>query len=506
MIERKNDLIESNTREIKRIDELLTRSRKPEFKSIMQMPGVKGFLSDLVIIPSQYTIAAEICAGSHMNDIVVDSFDTAIKCIKYLKENKIGTARFLPMNKINTMPKQALPNGCVGWMSELVHHDILYTGIVDFVFGRTACVSDVDKAKEIFNKQRIRIVTLDGELIEPSGVISGGYHMKFRPEFKRYVEEKKKLDEEIKLAGLEIEEYGKELAELRKKVVKTQGTGTENSMNQLRGEIEKLSDKRRELYDSKLDIQQEMNKLRIDKARSEANFENAKIQWEEYEKKFNKSLEEKGIQTLKKEEREILEKITLLGPVNMKAIDDFNSIKDEFDEFSQRVKKISDEKDMIEKSIKKIDEKKKEVLMKTMGEVSEQFRQVYRELTQGDAELNLENDDVNAGLLISASPHGKKLIFIDSMSTGEKVLTALAFLFAIQRYKPSPFYILDEVDAALDKVNTHRVIEMIRKHSAATQFIIISHNSEMVKSGDQVYGISMEEGESKIIGIKLPNN
>ena len=322
------------------------------------------------------------------------------------------------MNKINTMPKQALPNGCVGWMSELVHHDILYTGIVDFVFGRTACVSDVDKAKEIFNKQRIRIVTLDGELIEPSGVISGGYHMKFRPEFKRYVEEKKKLDEEIKLAGLEIEEYGKELAELRKKVVKTQGTGTENSMNQLRGEIEKLSDKRRELYDSKLDIQQEMNKLRIDKARSEANFENAKIQWEEYEKKFNKSLEEKGIQTLKKEEREILEKITLLGPVNMKAIDDFNSIKDEFDEFSQRVKKISDEKDMIEKSIKKIDEKKKEVLMKTMGEVSEQFRQVYRELTQGDAELNLENDDVNAGLLISASPHGKKLIFIDSMSTG----------------------------------------------------------------------------------------
>jgi chromosome segregation protein len=90
------------------------------------------------------------------------------------------------------------------------------------------------------------------------------------------------------------------------------------------------------------------------------------------------------------------------------------------------------------------------------------------------------------------------------MSGGEKALTALAFLFTIQRYKPSPFYVLDEVDAALDKSNTRCVINMIKKHSRDVQFIIISHNDDMVKAADIVYGVSMEEGESKVLGIKLP--
>jgi len=503
MIERKNDIIELNKREIQRIDEILSRTKRPELKPILEIPGVKGFFSDVLIIPSQYRIAAEVAAGAHMNDIIVENFETAIKCIKYLKEKQIGIARFLPMDKINIMPKQPLPQGCIGWMSDLIHHDIQYTPIVDFVLGRTACISDIDKAKEIFKKQRIRIVTLDGELIEPSGLISGGYY-KSKPELKRYVEEREKLEREIKLAALEIEEYEKELSELRKRVLKTKSTDAERRMNQIKIELEKLSKKRRELYDTKLNIQNDLNKFRIEKARAEANFENAKIQWEEYEKKFDKSLEEKSINTLKKEERDILEKITLLGPVNMKAIEDFDKIKDEFEEFNERVKKIIEEKEMIEKSIKKIDERKKEVFLKTLNEISAHFKKVYNELTQGDAELRLENDDINSGLLISASPHGKKLIYIDSMSTGEKALTALAFLFAIQRYKPSPFYILDEIDAALDKVNTHKVVQLIKKHSSLMQFIIISHNSEMVKAADHVYGVSMEDGESKIIGIKLP--
>jgi chromosome segregation protein len=92
------------------------------------------------------------------------------------------------------------------------------------------------------------------------------------------------------------------------------------------------------------------------------------------------------------------------------------------------------------------------------------------------------------------------------MSGGEKALTALAFLFTIQKFKPSPFYVLDEIDAPLDKPNTKRVIDMVKKQSKKVQFIIISHNSDMVKAADIVYGISMEDGESKLIGIKLPED
>ena len=115
-------------------------------------------------------------------------------------------------------------------------------------------------------------------------------------------------------------------------------------------------------------------------------------------------------------------------------------------------------------------------------------------------------NDINSGLLILAQPPGKKLLYIDSMSGGEKALTALAFLFTIQKFKPSPFYILDEVDAPLDKINTKRVIDMVKKQSKKVQFIIISHNTEMVKAADIVYGVSMEDGESKLIGIKMPED
>ena len=140
-----------------------------------------------------------------------------------------------------------------------------------------------------------------------------------------------------------------------------------------------------------------------------------------------------------------------------------------------------------------------------LSEMSAIFKEIYRELTSGEADLNLEMaEDINSGLMISAQPPGKKLLYIDSMSGGEKALTALAFLFTIQKYKPSPFYVLDEIDAPLDRPNTKRVIDMIKKQSKNVQFVIISHNNDMVKAAEIVYGISMEDGESKLIGIKLP--
>jgi chromosome segregation protein len=93
---------------------------------------------------------------------------------------------------------------------------------------------------------------------------------------------------------------------------------------------------------------------------------------------------------------------------------------------------------------------------------------------------------------------------MDSMSGGEKTLTAFAFLFAIQRHKPTPFYILDEADATLDKENTRRVVGMLKKQSKHAQFIVISHNDTMIRGADQIYGVSMENGESKIFAIELP--
>jgi len=517
-IETKENLMHSNGREIERLNEMVknlsTMKGGPDhLRPVLELKGVRGFVKDLIIVPDRYRISAEVAGGSHMNDIIVDDLQTAIHCVKYLKEERIGRARFLPLDKIRSSPKPQLPEGTLGWLSELVHHDREYSPAVEYVFGRTACVNDTDKAKKIAEKNRIRMVTLDGDVFETSGAVFGGHYVKqAKPETRKYLKERDRLDEENHVLGMEIEELRERLKDLRKNV-KEKGTfDFERKMARIKEEMERLREKRSGIYDRRANLQEELNRLRINRARYEANFDNLKIQWEEHRKAWD-SLEnkefyqKKSVPSLREREREILERISSMGPVNLKAIDEFEILYEEFEEFRERVEKIMKEKESVIRSITEIENRKREVFTHTMEDMGKLFRKIYNDLTKGEAELGLEDPvDINSGLMISAQPPNKKLLYIDAMSGGEKVLTALAFLFTIQRYKPSPFYVLDEVDAALDRPNTMKVVDMIKSQSKDVQFIIISHNSEMVKAADIVYGISMEDGESKVMGIKLPEN
>ncbi|MCJ7817212.1 MAG: AAA family ATPase, partial [Candidatus Aenigmarchaeota archaeon] len=254
---------------------------------------------------------------------------------------------------------------------------------------------------------------------------------------------------------------------------------------------------------------QEINKLNIQKAKLEAKFDNLKDQIDQTEKGKDlsklKPFIDLEVSTLKNKERECIVQIGSLGPVNMKAIEDYEIVSKEFKDFREKVDRIVQEKSSIEDTINKIDEKRIGSFMHTLEGIAKNFRQVYTELTDGEAELALDiPNKLDSGLAIRASPPGKRLINIDSMSGGEKTLTAFAFLFAIQRHKPTPFYILDEADAALDKVNSVRVANLIKKQAKLAQFIVISHNDTVVREADQIYGISMEDGESKVIAIELP--
>jgi chromosome segregation protein len=522
-VESKENLIDSNGREIGRLNEMinsltmLKRDVSPNLKPVLQMGGVRGFVRDLVVVPDQYRIAADVAAGAHMNDIVVDDVNTAVNCVRYLKENRVGRARFLPLDKIRASSKSQLPDGTLGWLSDLVHHEREYTNVVEYVFGTTACVNDLDKAKKITDKSRSRLVTIDGDLFETSGAVFGGFYSKqgkssSLPETKKYASDITKLEEENRILKLEIEDIEKQLGQFRKQLKDTKNFDYEARMNNIKGEISALSAKRREAYDRKATMQEEINRLRINMARYEANYDNLNEQWEGSKKKWaslsdKDEYQKKGLQTLKDMEREALSKIAALGPVNMKAIEEFDVLFEEFGEFKGKVDQIVREKNSIMSTLDEIDNRKREVFNITMTDMSRLFKEIYMELTSGEADITLETpNDINSGLLILAQPPGKKLLYIDSMSGGEKALTALAFLFTIQKFKPSPFYILDEVDAPLDKINTKRVIDMVKKQSKKVQFIIISHNTEMVKAADIVYGVSMEDGESKLIGIKMPED
>jgi len=245
-----------------------------------------------------------------------------------------------------------------------------------------------------------------------------------------------------------------------------------------------------------------MNRLKIEKAKLETELETVKKELSKYE--GIETIDEKLTSleaVIRKTEKE-LEKI---GPVNFKAIEEFERFKSEFDSYKQKYEKILEEKKAVLKMIQEIENKRKEVFYKTLEKVSNEFNSVYNKMTGGTASLVLENpEDIDSGLIIQANPPGKKLLNIDAMSGGEKALTALAFLFALQRYRPSPFYVLDEVDAALDKENSQKVSKWIKRMSEKSQFILITHNDITLKYADRLYGVTMEEGESKILALEMP--
>lgn len=521
-IEMKTERVRMNDTEIGRIADMieklstLEKRESPAVKAVISMPGVEGTFSDLLMVPPHYKTAVEVAAGGHLSDVVVENHHQAAECIKFLKSNRVGRARFLPMDKIAQKARQDLPSGAIGWLSDLVHNDPRYHSIVSFVLGSTACVKDIDTAKEMMSHSRHRMVTLDGDLIETSGAMTGGFYARrggvSQANIGNYTHNRKELEHENRVLHGEIEKLKKELSSLDAGGGVAEGIkALEERRFKISRDMEALRERREKLYEKRSALKEEAGRMSVRQARYEAGIETARMDWEKY-RDMEKEIEESGLLArgateLEEKKAQIISRMDQMGPVNMKAIAEFETFRTEFDEFRAKVEKVTEEKNAIEATINEIENKKMQVFTATMGSVSGHFRQAYRELTGGEADLRLgARGDLDSGLMIYASPPGKRLVNIDAMSAGEKTLTAFAFLFAIQNHRPAPFYIFDESDSSLDKSNTKRVAELIKKHSKAAQFIIISHNDQLIKEASHVYGVSMEQGESKIIGVHLPDN
>jgi chromosome segregation protein len=202
------------------------------------------------------------------------------------------------------------------------------------------------------------------------------------------------------------------------------------------------------------------------------------------------------------------EKIILdIGAVNMRALEVYEKIEKEYKTFIEKKDKIIHEREDVLMMINEIDSKKRELFMRTYEVIDHNFKVIFGALsTKGEASLELEdqNDPFNGGLLLKVRITGTKFLDIKSLSGGEKTLTAIAFIFAVQEYDPAPFYIFDEVDAALDKKNSEQLALLVKNYSKKAQYIIISHNDSVIGESDTLYGVSMNEfGISKVTSLKI---
>jgi chromosome segregation protein len=202
---------------------------------------------------------------------------------------------------------------------------------------------------------------------------------------------------------------------------------------------------------------------------------------------------------------QLRERLRRIGPVNLLAIEQFEEVRGRLEFLTkQRDDLVAARAELLE-AIERINVTASELFHETFAKVKENFGRVFSTLFEGgEAEITLAGDDLEGGIEIVACPRGKALRSIRIMSGGERALTAISLLFAIYLVKPSPFCIMDEVDAPLDDANIDRFIKLLRQFQRDTQFIVITHNKRSMEAAERLYGVTMEEpGVSKLVSVRL---
>ncbi|MFH1452060.1 MAG: chromosome segregation SMC family protein [archaeon] len=250
-------------------------------------------------------------------------------------------------------------------------------------------------------------------------------------------------------------------------------------------------------------LEEKINQNKIFKAQYTAQIDSLKSEISEFELDELYTI---PIEQIKEKLQNAQFRISKLGNVNMRALEVFDKVKEQCLLIEEKVKTIELEKENIEKIITEIDKKKKKSFIKTLESVNEFFTRNFSQLSRkGRVFLELENksNPFEGGLNILIKVGRGKYFDITSLSGGEKTLVALSLIFAIQEYKPYCFYILDEIDAALDKHNSELLAALIKKYMKSGQYIIITHNDTLISESTNLYGVSMQENISKIISLKV---
>lgn len=319
----------------------------------------------------------------------------------------------------------------------------------------------------------------------------------------------KKLEEDKTKYTSEIADLNKKMEELHEQIL------------QIEEKLGKLLKERDDINAELMEMEKQKHIRIADIERIAEQIESFKARRRELEPQLEtatKDLEDAGIEIEKLEPVTIsIEEITSkiqrlekrmeeLGDVNMRALTTYDEVLARQTELKEQIETLSKERKEILDRMKGYEQLKKETFMKTYNHINENFKEVFHRLSEGEGELLLEipEDPLSGGLDMKVSIRDKKHQRLGSLSGGEKSLTALAFVFAIQRYMPSPFYAFDEVDASLDTMNVERIAQMVQNQSKDTQFIVVSHRRPMIESANRTLGVTQKEkGITKVTGIKL---
>jgi len=315
--------------------------------------------------------------------------------------------------------------------------------------------------------------------------------------------EKQIVEEEKNLAQLDSELEGKEKDEDKFHTQFKEISEEKSSSGALlREEESKYNSSQFEITK----LEHEKNNFAIERAQHEAEFAALKQELEPFVD-VRQAENIKNIDDTKRRIRAMNEKIAQLGNINMRALEIFEAVKQEHENLASRVGKLSSEKDDVVKVIDEIETKKKDAFMTSYNLVAEKFKEIHAKIAiKNHAALDLENaqNPFDGGVLVKIVGEKGTRMSLAALSGGEKTLVALALIFAIQEHDPAPFYLLDEIDAALDKENSEKIAKLLHEYSQKAQIIIITHNDAVISQADNIYGVNLtKEGWSNVVSMKI---
>ncbi|MBQ9688241.1 chromosome segregation protein SMC [bacterium] len=365
--------------------------------------------------------------------------------------------------------------------AEIKRLESIITGIENEITGIEQQINFGEEVVIKTSKEEITNILASNENLEKD-------KLRFAEEIKELEQRYKQLEEEISLINEKLDALLKEREEINARMVDTETKRhlKISDIEKIAEQIESFKARRRELEPQLESAKEELEKSGVEVSKLEP---------------IEMSIEEINNKISRLEKR-----MEDLGLVNMKALTDYESKLARQTELKTQIDTLTVERSQILERMQGYEQLKKETFMKTYNDINTNFKEIFHKLSDGEGTLILENEEspLSGGLTIEAQPRDKRKQRLEGLSGGEKSLTAIAFVLAIQKYMPAPFYAFDEVDMHLDGINIEKLSEMIKYQAKSTQFIVVSLRKPMFESSDRMIGVTQKDkGVTQVTGIPI---
>ncbi len=490
--------------EVKKLEEVILEKRNRRTEGEQELARLKEELSEAYV--KQNTAKLNLNHASQQSDELVKRRDELQGELEALEEDNAGLAETLKQLGVKIEENNALTKEEEQRAADIVS-----------LLGEARV-----KEEELSQENLLKITEMNNvsaEILHINDSIE-----RVAQEISSVEKEKEELNSSKEGSDKELEAKRQAIEESRQKVEEYKKTAEKCDavIEELNGASEEMTRQNKAFFERSQELSERISALdkedfRLKSQRdklSESAEASARYMWEEYELTISAAKEAAAAlpdaDYSKKAVYELRSKIRALGDVNVNAIEDYRNTSERYEFLKTQRDDIVKAQKVLEDIIEELDVDMRKQFTDTFAEVNKRFDTTFKELFgggKGTLELTEDEDVLDAGIRIIAQPPGKKLQNMMQLSGGEKALTAISLLFAILDLKPSPFCLLDEIEAALDDSNVHRFANYLKKLTSSTQFIVITHRRGTMSAADALYGITMQEkGVSALVSVNLVEN